>query len=176
MLEKLPEEFRLADVVLCNFRNFTNREILVEKLVWYRNMFRHNFLNTNRVTTESTEKYIHDVVNNTKMRVMYAVTLENTLIGVYGMKEFSGNRFLLDNAMRFSRKGGKSLFSDIGKCLISSLYEIEGHSLVFTAIKNGNKLATGLHSYGTFRVMEGKEVDGLDFGSGIELKKFVEFS
>jgi len=173
MLEVLPANIVVGDTVLHNFKVYPDRFTLVKKLVWYRNMFRHSFGNTNPVTKESTTKYIENIIQNSTTRVMYAIEFKGELIGVYGINELPGKRFLLDHAMRFSPEGDKNLFSDIGKRLVYMVGEIDSDALIFIAIKTGNKFAEKAHNYGFFAPMESVELEGLNYGPEIELKKFV---
>ena len=175
MLQTLPIYFSIGEVELCNCRGFFDTPRLVKKLVWYRNMFRNNFYNTDLVTETSTTGYLENIIQNETTRAMYVIQLKGELLGVYGIIELSGKRFLLDHALRFSSKGPKSLFSDISKKFICLVKGLDPEAVMLTAIKAGNKNAEKMHEYGNFVKMEPREIEGLNYGQEIELKKFVGF-
>jgi hypothetical protein len=127
---------------LPNIRNFDEFVILANK---FRNIFRNNFLNTSKVSLEQSNFFFKNLDLDAS-RILYAISYNQEWIGHFGLRKFKSKNIMLDNAVRFSPKGGKSLFRDINLALINHIQSFLPEHNILIMIKKGNASAFKLHT------------------------------
>ena len=166
-LEKLPLEILHDDFSLICISVFDDKDLLVDKICNFRNLFKDNF-NDNSVTSrEGTINYVSTIINNQRDRKMYVIMMNSEIIGHYCLKHCGNNRVLLDNAVRFSSSGPRNIFSTVSKILVQELLKKFSSPVIFTAIKNENIAAKKIHNYGAF-IKNKEKFSDLNYAQDIE--------
>ena len=126
---------------LPNINNFDQFVFLANK---YRNIFRNNFLNNARVSYEDSDSFFSNLGQD-KSRILYAISYKDEWIGHFGLRFLGNKNIMLDNAIRFSPKGGRTLFKDINFELIRHLRSYLPDYNTLIIVKKGNTPALKLH-------------------------------
>lgn len=134
--------FEITDVVL--YRDIDRLITLANK---YRNLFRHNFLSSEVCSVEQTKQYFESYRHNRDTKIMYAVSVSSELVAHYGLKRFSADHVLLDNAMRFTTKGGRELLAIVQNELITLVRSLISPDVsICLVVKKNNFSALRLHN------------------------------
>lgn len=175
MLSKMPENIESDAFRLTSYSIFVNKKEFAASLNYFRNFFRSHFGDPGHVTLPSTDTYLSAYDDLNDERIMYVITVDDLLVGQYGLKNLGNNRILLDNAVRFAAHGPRDLFKLISVLLIKQLLLIDDRTKIVTAIKETNTLANSMHGYAKFRPLEKYELKHLTFPSDIIVSEFVCF-
>jgi len=106
---------------------------------------------------------------------MYAISVQNILVGQYGLKNYGKKRILLDNAIRFAASGPRDLFKSVSVTLIQKLLLIDEHLKIWTVTKDYSLFVKEMHNYGAYRQVEKQEYQDLEIPSSSIVSEFVEF-
>ena len=122
--------------------NFDQFVFLANK---FRNLFRNNFSYNEPFSYEESYSFL-SALNKDSSRVWYAISFQEEWIGHFGVKFLGDKNILLDNALRFSPKGGKPLFTDIKNALISHIRLNLPDYNILIVIKKSNTLSLNFHA------------------------------
>ena len=123
-------------------KDFDNFVFLANK---YRNIFRNNFLNTSKIELHESMIFFKSL-DNDKSRLLYAISWNDIWIGHFGLRIMGSKIVLLDNAIRFSAKGGKLAFNHINNLLIDLVQKLLPDYKIIIILSRSNKAALKLHS------------------------------
>jgi hypothetical protein len=139
-----PESFLVNGCLLSRLPNIKNFERFVFLANKYRNIFRNNFLNNAQIPLEDSKIFFSNL-DKDNSRILYGISYNEEWIGHFGLKLLGNKDIMLDNAIRFSAKGGKKLFRDINLELIKQVKINLVDYDIFIIIKKGNTTALNLH-------------------------------
>jgi hypothetical protein len=145
-----PESFYVNDSLLQKIPNIKNFDQFVFLANKYRNIFQNNYVYKGHLSYEKSYDSFFNLKKDNS-RVMYAISYNEEWIGHFGLKNVGDKNILLDHALRFSAKGGKSLFKDINKALIELIGKYLPDYNILIIVKKSNKLAFNLHANMNFK-------------------------
>ena len=107
-----PDKFDLSGSSLHKLPFIKNFDQFVTLANKFRNIFRNNFIYNESLSYDESYSFLKNL-NKDHSRVWYAESFEGEWIGHFGVKSIGKKNILLDNALRFSPKGGKSFLGGI---------------------------------------------------------------
>ena len=145
-----PEYFYVNDSLLQKIPNINNFDQFVFLANKYRNIFQNNYVYKEHLPYEKSYSSFFNL-NKDNSRVMYAISYNEEWIGHFGLRNVGDKNILLDHALRFSPKGGKSLFKEINHSLIEQIRKYLPDYDILIIVKKSNKLALNLQANMNFK-------------------------
>ena len=140
-----PKNFEINESSLYQIPHIDNFDQFVFLANKFRNLFRNNFSYNEPFSYEESYSFL-SALNKDSSRVWYAISFQEEWIGHFGVKFLGDKNILLDNALRFSPKGGKPLFTDIKNVLISHIRLNLPDYNILIVIKKSNTLSLNFHA------------------------------
>ena len=140
-----PQNFDVNESSLYQIPNINNFDQFVFLANKFRNLFRNNFSYNTPISYEESYSFL-SALNKDTSRIWYAISYKEKWIGHFGVKYLGDKNILLDNALRFSPKGGKPLFTDIKNALISHIRLHLPDYNILIVIKKSNTLSLNFHA------------------------------
>jgi len=145
-----PQSFYVNESLLHKIPNIEDFEKFVFLANKYRNIFRNNFVYSAPLSYDESYSFLVNL-HKDNSRIWYAISYKEEWIGHFGVRHLGNKNILLDNAIRFSSNGGKTLFKDINHALIerirNNLYDYN----ILIIIKKSNTLSLKLHEEMDFK-------------------------
>lgn len=139
------ENFDVDEAQLHRLPNIDDYDKFVQLANKYRNIFRDNFSYSEPLSYQESYSFLNNLGEDNS-RVWYGVSFKKEWIGQFGVRNLGDNNLCLDNALRFSAKGGKDLFKAINRVLINHIRQYLPDYNILIIVKKSNKLALKLHS------------------------------
>ena len=140
-----PKNLEINESSLYQIPHIDNFDQFVFLANKFRNLFRNNFSYNEPFSYEESYSFL-SALNKDSSRVWYAISFQEEWIGHFGVKFLGDKNILLDNALRFSPKGGKPLFTDIKNALISHIRLNLPDYNILIVIKKSNTLSLNFHA------------------------------
>jgi len=171
-----PESFYVNESLLHKIPNINDFDQFVFLANKFRNIFRNNFVYNPPLSYEESYSFFSNL-NKDNSRVWYAISYKEEWVGHFGVRDLGNKNILLDNALRFSSKGGKSLFKDINHALIKHIRRYLPDYKILIIVKKSNTLSLKLHEDMDFKdcsesYYKKLSIDSLDYSIMI-LEKII---
>tara|TARA_B110000008_G_C16805555_1_gene498523 strand:- start:108 stop:644 length:537 start_codon:yes stop_codon:yes gene_type:complete len=148
--ESFPDQFYINGSSLHRLPCIENFDEFVALSNKYRNIFRSNFQHNDPFSYDESFSFLKNLIKDNS-RVWYAISFEEEWIGQFGVKYLGKQKILLDNAVRFSSKGGQSIFKDINHLLIEHIKTYLPDHNILIIVKKSNSHVMQLHEGFSFK-------------------------